>query len=159
MAEQVDTPTRTFTAGAALAQFLRVKLSAGKLAAAGLGEVELGTITTAAFADGDVRAVALNTKQGTVKMVADGAITLVAAVYGAAGGKVSATANGHLIGTALVAASGNNSVLEVLRNAELAIASATTIADPTGGTPDAEARTAINAILVVLENAGLTLSA
>ena len=32
------------------------------------------------------------------------------------------------------------------------------IADPTGGTPDAEARTAINAILVVLENAGLTAS-
>jgi hypothetical protein len=31
----------------------------------------------------------------------------------------------------------------------------THIADPTGGTPDAEARTAINAILVLLENAGL----
>ena len=101
MAEQVDTPTRTFTAGAALAQFLRVNLSSGKLAAAGLGAVELGTITTEAFADLDIRAVELNTKQGTVKMVAAAASTLGAAVYGAAAGKVSSTVNGHLIGTAL----------------------------------------------------------
>lgn len=32
------------------------------------------------------------------------------------------------------------------------------IADPTGGTPDAEARTAIDAILVVLETFGFTLT-
>lgn len=37
-----------------------------------------------------------------------------------------------------------------------AVVRAAHIVDPTGGTPDAEARTAINAILVVLENLGFT---
>ncbi len=36
------------------------------------------------------------------------------------------------------------------------VAQATKIADPTGGTPDAEARTAINAIIDALEAVGLT---
>jgi len=47
-------------------------------------------------------------------MVAAGAITQNALVYPAASGKISATASGEPLGRALEAASGNNSVIEVL---------------------------------------------
>jgi len=52
--------------------------------------------------------------QGTRKMVAAGAITKHAIVYGAAGGKIDDTANGNPIGIALEAASGDGSIIEVL---------------------------------------------
>lgn len=119
MADYVDPGYRTFVAGAAIGRHLRVKLTTGKLSLAGLGAtdnlVELGTIEDAAFADGDVRNVSLRNKQGTVKMVASAAITLGASVYGAANGKISSSSSGSPLGIALEAASGDNSIIEVLR--------------------------------------------
>lgn len=111
---------KAFTAGAAIAANLRVVLTSGKLAVAGVGGgpdevLDIGTITQAAFADLDVRPVRLRTAEGTTKMVAAGAIAAGAAVYGAASGKISATINGSILGLALEAATANNDVIEVLR--------------------------------------------
>lgn len=114
MSQQVDTAFKTFQAGAAIAQYLRVKLSAGKLAASGVDDDDLGQIEDASFADLDYRRVRLRNAMGTAKFVAAGAITAGAKVYQAASGKISATASGRLIGLALEAASGNNSIIEVL---------------------------------------------
>lgn len=113
----VESACRTFTAGAALAIGTRVKLSSGLLVAAGLTDKELGVMETPSFASGDVVSVRLRTAQGTCQMIAAAAITLGAAVYTAASGKISstATATGFLIGEALEAASGNGSLIEVLR--------------------------------------------
>lgn len=117
MSQFVETPTRAFTAGAALALFLRVKLTAGKLAAAGSTDHELGTMEKPSFADLDVVAVRLRTAQGTCKMVASEAITAGNAVYAAASGKIAASGT-VLIGIALEAATANNDVIEVLRRQE-----------------------------------------
>ena len=118
MSQYVDGPSKAFTAGAAIAQYLRVKLTAGKLAVAGLTDKEIGTLEAASFADLDTRTVRLRTAAGTTKMVASEAISAGSAVHTAAGGKVSDTAatTSFLIGTALSSASGDNSVIEVLRN-------------------------------------------
>lgn len=113
MAEMVTTPTKTFTAGAAIAKWARVKLSAGKLAAAGAAEQALGVIENQTFADGDIVAVRLKTAQGTLKMIAGGSISVGDAVYGAASGKVSATANGNPEGVALTAGE-DGTIIEVL---------------------------------------------
>jgi hypothetical protein len=61
-------------------------------------------------------------------------------------------------GDALVVLGKDGGVVKGQATAGAAPAQAAHIADPAGGTPDAEARTAINAILAVLENAGLTAS-
>lgn len=119
MSQYVETPTKGFTAGGAIAQYLRVKLSGGELAAAGLTDLEIGTIEEAALADGDVREVRLRTAPGTAKMVAAGEITAGAAVYTAASGKISATAasTSYAIGHALEAATADGDIVEVLRYA------------------------------------------
>lgn len=109
-----EEPLLAFTAGAAIAQFLRVKLSAGKLAVAGAEDEDIGTIEEASFADGDKVTVRTYNAEGSRKMVASAAITQFAKVYGAAGGKVSSTANGAPKGIALAAASGDGSIIEVL---------------------------------------------
>lgn len=111
----VATPTRTFVAGAALAADLRVVLSSGKLAAAGINDVEIGTIETDVFADLDMAAVRLRTAEGTVRMVSAGAIAVGADVYGAASGKVDDVGGGVYIGVALTASAGSGEVIEVLR--------------------------------------------
>jgi hypothetical protein len=113
MSQYVETPTRAFTAGAAIAQFLRVKLSAGKLAAAGASDISLGVLQEAALADLDIRAVRLRTAQGTTKMVASEAISAGASVYAAASGKIAATGTVYE-GIALEAAGADGDVIEVL---------------------------------------------
>lgn len=113
MATYVDSPCKTFTAGGAIAQYLRVKLSAGKLAACDAADSGVGTIEEAAFADGDLKVVRLWNAAGTRKMVAAGAVSQYANVYGAAGGKVDDVANENFVGIALEAASGDGSVIEV----------------------------------------------
>ena len=119
MSQYVETPTKTFECGAAIAQHLRVVLSAGKLAAAGITARELGTLESASFASGDLRAVRLRTAAGTVKMVANGIVALGAKVYTAASGQISATqgSGSYPVGDALEAATANNDVIEVLREA------------------------------------------
>ncbi|HYE91767.1 MAG TPA: hypothetical protein VEA38_12135 [Terriglobales bacterium] len=102
-------------------QYLRVKIS-------GAGTVGIATVTVAGVSAEDDIGVArernivagnqigvlLMGKQGTIPMVAAGAITARALVYPAASGKISATAAGAPLGVALEAASGDGSVISVL---------------------------------------------
>lgn len=119
MSQFVDGNTKSFTASTAIAKYLRVALSAGQLIAAGAAVPEIGTLEDASFAAGDVRAVRLRSAAGTVKMVASGAITAGAYCFGAASGKISASAGGTPIGIALEAASADGDVIEVLRETDL----------------------------------------
>lgn len=117
MSQFVEGPIKMFTAGAAIAKHLRVTLSSGKLAAAGITVREIGTLEEASFADLDVRGVRLRTAPGTVRMVASAAISQGALVYTAASGKVGPSAStAFIIGTALEAAAADGDVIEVLRN-------------------------------------------
>jgi len=116
MSQYVDGNTKSFTAGAAIAVNVRVKLASGKLAAAGVADKELGTLLDASFADGDVRSVRLRNSSGTTKYIAASAIAVGADVYTAASGKVNDTAasTSYLLGTALEAATADGDVIEVL---------------------------------------------
>lgn len=123
-------PAKTFTAGAAIGANLRVKLSAGVLAAAGSTDVEIGTLQEESFASGDVRAVLLRNAAGTAEMVASEAITAGNPVYAAASGKVAASGT-VLLGIAISAASADGDIIEVLRrqeNSDAASAGGTTAA-------------------------------
>lgn len=113
MSQFVETACRTFTAGAALAEHRRVKLSSGKLAYAAATDVAIGTLERPSFADGDEVAVRLRIAQGTRKMVAAGAISAGSPVYAAANGKVAA-AGSILEGLALEAAGADGDVIEVM---------------------------------------------
>jgi hypothetical protein len=114
MSQYVETPTKAFSCSGAIAQYLRVK-TPSSLAIAGATDVELGTIEAAAFAAGEIRSVRLRTAQGTCKMVAAGAFSAAATVYGAAGGKIDDVDNGNRIGIALEAATAANDIVEVMR--------------------------------------------
>lgn len=117
MSQWVETNCKAFEAGAAIAAFLRVTLSSGRLAAAGVNDLGIGTIEEASFAATapyDVRSVRLWSANGTRKMVAAGAIAAGAKVYAAAGGKISATRSAVCLGIALETATANNDVIEVL---------------------------------------------
>lgn len=108
---------------ATYAQYLRMKL------ASTFSDTEAPAVTVAGIEDdygvlmdtdpyqtsGDRQTVRLANAQGTVPMVAAGAILAGTTVYPAAAGKISATLGGNPIGVALQAASGNNSVIEVYR--------------------------------------------
>lgn len=113
MSGNVETPTKGFTAGAAIAQFLRVKLSSAKLAVCGAEDEGIGTTEEPSAADLDKVTVRLWNAQGTRRMVAAGAITKHATVYGAASGKINDAVNGNPVGIALEAASGDGSIIEV----------------------------------------------
>lgn len=117
MSQFVTGPIRTFTAGAAIAEHTRVKLSSGVLAAAGLADKELGVMAQASLASGQEVGVRLRTAEGTFKAIAAEAIAAGSEVYTAASGKVAdtATATSFLIGTALTAATADGDIIEVLR--------------------------------------------
>lgn len=117
MSQQIEGPTKTFTAGVAIAQHLRVVLTADKLAIGGIadGDLDVGQIESAAFADGDERSVRLASASGTHKMVCAGTIATGGRVFSAAGGKIGPTAStAHEIGVALEAGVASD-VIEVLR--------------------------------------------
>lgn len=119
MAGYVDKGYRTFTAGTTMSRGLRVKLTANTLALAGVGAsdnaVEIGTVVDNVLAIGDPANVSLRNRGGTTRMVASAEIAVGVAVYGAASGKIATTVSGNPIGIALEFASGNNSIIEVLR--------------------------------------------
>lgn len=151
------------SATALIKAHLRVKIdSNGEAVLSGADEAFLGTNLqdVTGTVDGtharNVAAVALK-GYGTHYATAAGAIALGAEVDAAASGKVETT-GGAPIGIALEAASADGDVIRVFYyNPVARPAQAAHIANPTGGaTQDAEARTAINSILVVLENAKLT---
>jgi len=116
MSQFIDGNYRTFAAGAAIEQHALVKLSSGKLAAAGLGEAFIGTLDQQSFADLDVVRVRLRTAAGTHKVVASGAFAAGALVYGRAAGRVDdiSTTSAVLVGTALEAATTAGDIVEVV---------------------------------------------
>lgn len=151
MSQFVETPTKSFASGAALAVNRRVKLSAGVLAYAGASDVAIGTLEAATFADTNLASgysngtVRLVTAQGTRKMVAVDAITAGDPVYAAASGKVSAT--GTVVeGRALEASTADNDVIEVLSIANTDISATVTGTNAATFTADADATTAKVAI-------------
>ena len=120
MSQYVDGNLKGYIADEAIAQHLRVKLdSDGRVTVAGLTDREIGTAETAAYAAGDPITVRLRTASGSVKMVAIEAITVGSLVYTETNGKIQDTAasTAFLIRTASESASGDGSVIEVVRNA------------------------------------------
>lgn len=114
MSQYTENRFKQFTAGAALSQYRRVKLSSGVLAYANADEPEIGTLRDATFASGDQVSVSLANATGTAKMVADGAISSGANVYGADSGKISDITSAHFVGIALETATADGSIIEVL---------------------------------------------
>lgn len=107
---------RTFEAGGAIAQDLRVVLgSGGTVTVAGAADREVGTAVRPSFASGENIAVDLASLEGTSVVVASGAIAIGASVYGAASGKVGTTDTGSPVGVALTAAAADGDRIEVLR--------------------------------------------
>ena len=104
----------SFPNSAALGRGLRVKLTAGVLAAAGASDDELGVLPEAVLASDTMASVIPNGTPGVVEMVAAVAITQYATVFTAAGGKIGVTATGLRRGIAMEAASGDNSIIKVL---------------------------------------------
>jgi predicted RecA/RadA family phage recombinase len=116
MAGYVEGRTRTFTAGAAIGKHVAVKLSTGKLAAAGLAEEFVGFLDDESFADGDVRSVTLRQAPGTVLAKASNTFSAGAVLYVRASGLVDdiATSSAVRVGIALEAATAANDIVEVL---------------------------------------------
>ena len=69
MSQFVETNLKAFTAGAAIDQYLRVKLASGVLQVATAADQALGTVEVESFASGDVVPVRLRTAVGSRKMV------------------------------------------------------------------------------------------
>lgn len=115
MSGQNETGIQTFTSGAALARFRRVKLSSGTVVYAGLNEASIG-FTTHDCASGDEVGVKLNNYPGTRKVTVASSCTSGAALYSAASGKVddASSGAGNIIGYALEAASGDGSIIEMV---------------------------------------------
>lgn len=111
---RVNVESFSLPASSAIAPYLRVTTSAGKLVAAGDNEFGLGTLAQRVLAANDPGAVIPWNVQGTRLMVAAGAIPAHSWVYAAAGGKVSATPNGFRIGRAMESASGDGSHIQIL---------------------------------------------
>jgi hypothetical protein len=112
---RVKTGSLTFQATTALAPYLRVKLTTGKLVAAGATDNEIGTLEARVLAADDYAAVVPKNAEGTVKMVANGVIAQYASVYGAASGYVDDVDNENFIGMAMTAAAAAGDYIEVLR--------------------------------------------
>jgi hypothetical protein len=113
MSQQVENNIKTFTAGAALEAYRRVKLSSGNVVYAGAGESFIG-VTQRAAANGEMVPVALRSAARSYKCTAAGAVTAGAVIYGAANGKVDDAASGTAQGTALEAATADGDIIECL---------------------------------------------
>src|SRR6185437_975765 len=118
-ATHIDGHFRSFPAPVAISQYARVKLDgSGNLALAGADDLEVGEIWEAAFTGGilpPARSVRLVTSMGTTKMIAAGAIGVMAQVFRAANGQITATPHGFALGFALMTATASGDVIEVLR--------------------------------------------
>jgi hypothetical protein len=129
MSQYFETSVVPDVAAGAVGQHLRVK-TPGAVAVAGALEDSFGTMDAPCLAAGTC-AVRLKTAVGTRKMVAAGAITRGAYVYGAASGKVSAVANGNLEGIAKDASAADNDVIEV-QSVNVPVSNPITLADANG---------------------------
>jgi hypothetical protein len=113
---KVQSPPLTFIASAALEPYLRVKLDgSNQLTAADATDEEIGTLSRRALAALDPAAVETPMVGCVYLMVAAGAFSVYARVYGAAGGKIDDVSNENYKGIALDAASGEGSIVRVLR--------------------------------------------
>lgn len=113
MAKETKSPM-TLVAGEALEAFRRVKLDAsGNVIYSDAGEAYLG-FTKLKVASGEQVTVELKNEAKSFKMVAADSFAINAALYGAADGKVSDTAVGNQIGTAIEAAGADLDVVEAL---------------------------------------------
>jgi len=115
MSAKVSGATRTFPNNAALGKGIRVMMSGGYLAAAGIGDDELGVMEEATLATDGEGTVRLSAQGETLRCVANAAITQYAEIYAAADGEISPTVSGSRWGIALEAASGDGSEIEVMR--------------------------------------------
>lgn len=116
MAQSIQEGEKTFTAGAAIGKFSRVKLVAGVLqvcVAADLEEICVGVTLRSTFASGDRVSVSLRSAKGTQLAIANGAIVAGAVVYSAAAGKVAPTGTVK-IGTAITATAADGDEIEFL---------------------------------------------
>lgn len=123
MSQENEGPIKGFPANAAIAAYLRVKLSAGYLAVSGATDEDIGTAKEDVFVGGLFPSVVsapvrLKNGMGTRKMVAAGAFSAGARVYQAAAGKIDDTAGTKSIGIALEAATTDGDVVEVLTDYE-----------------------------------------
>lgn len=113
MATMSNSP-KTFTSGEELGAFLRVKIAGATRAAwlADAADYGIGTVLKGVAVSKDV-SIRLWGHGGSHKCVASGVVAAGQKVYAAAGGKVAASGT-LLIGTALDAATGDGSTIEVL---------------------------------------------
>lgn len=128
---------KTFRAGEALPLYCRVKLQTGTgdtVMLAVAGEEFIGVTATAA-AVGDMVNVTMRSGSRTYKMTAAGVIAVGAIFYGAAGGKIQATASGLAQGTVLEAAAADGEIIECVLNngAGVNISGAATNIEPEAG--------------------------
>jgi hypothetical protein len=114
-----NSPNRSFIATEAIGINVRVKLAAAvggeaAVAIAGAAEDYIG-VTETPIASGKAVSVRLKNSSGTARFTAASSFAYGAQVYGVAAGKVDDVASGNLlVGTALEAASGDGSQVEVL---------------------------------------------
>ena len=127
MAQYTEFGHKAFKASGAITQYARVKgtrQSDGtvQISTAGVTDKDLGVATRATFNAGDIVDVKLRTAGGTHLMIAAGAFNALVELYTAANGEVnSVQATGALpLGQSLQDASGANSIVEVLRYADVA---------------------------------------
>ncbi|MDO8675540.1 MAG: hypothetical protein Q7K71_05425 [Candidatus Omnitrophota bacterium] len=130
---QENLGSKSFVAGTDLEAYRRVKLSSGNVVYADAGEEFIG-VTARKALSGEFVAINLRSASRTYKMVANGAITAGNTIYGALGGKVSASASGVAQGVALEAATADGDIIECFQNNGVAGAidgASTAIGDPT----------------------------
>lgn len=130
---QENLGSKAFIAGTDLEAYRRVKLSSGNVVYADAGEEFIG-VTARKALSGEFVAINLRSASRTYKMVANGAITAGVTIYGALGGKVSASASGVAQGVALEAATADGDIIECFQNNGVAGAidgATTAIGDPT----------------------------
>jgi len=117
MSQYVETSTKSFIAGATIAANTLVKLTAvGKVETAELDDAPIGVALEPAAANGHVAVKLLNC-DGTVKMIAAGAISANAKVYCKNDGKCDddTTSSSEIaVGYALEAAGADGDIIEVL---------------------------------------------
>lgn len=110
MSSIIEANVKSYVAAEAIGAYLRVKKSGSKVAIAGLGADDrtlgytFNNISAAEVAFDQAITVRLQKSCGSVFATASGAIAQNAAVYGAAGGKVSTTESGPILGYAEEAA-------------------------------------------------------
>ncbi len=125
MTVQIEGPTKTFQAGAALAKFRLVRLSSDKLAYNGSSNADaVGILTREVLAADDMVAVRLWSAEGTHSMIASEAISAGVTVYAAADGKIASTGT-IIVGISLDAAGADGDLFEVMMLSVAAIANVT----------------------------------